>query len=168
MINKDTANYIKGTTGERFITEWLEKKPKVDQVILSVDPFDNKKDCIIQFTDDVADKTLEIKVQTPYLQKESISLPLRQKEKIDKVDVVLILCTSDPKQKRNKYDGWLLQLKKDYKIGEVRDMGTKKARILIKIDEDNFHKLHIFSEEEMKIFRSLPSTSNYTHFNTNK
>lgn len=168
MINKETASHIKGTTGERFIAEWLEKKPGVDHVELSVNPFDNKKDCIIQFTDDVADKTLEIKVQTPYLQKESISLPLRQKEKIDKVDVVLILCTSDPKQKRNKFDGWLLQLKKDYKIGEVKDMGTKKARILIKIDEDNFHKLHIFSEEEMKVFKSLLSTSNYTYFKSEK
>ncbi|MBC8147112.1 MAG: hypothetical protein H8E98_03925 [Bacteroidetes bacterium] len=167
MINKETANHIKGTTGERFIAEWLEKKPKVDRVILSTDPFDNKKDCVVHFTD-VESKTLEIKAQTPYLQKESITIPLPQKEKIDTVDVVLILCTSDSKQKRNKYDGWLLQLKKDYKISEVKDMGTKKARILIKINEDNFHRIHEFSEEEMKVFRNLPSTSNYINFKTKK
>ncbi len=96
-IDHDARIGILGTVGEKICAAFLNRKGHV--VNLSLDPFDRRKDMMIDNK-----YTAEVKTEQPYIMKNCLSFRLTQLRKCQEVDV-LFFVTIPPKLNENYKHG---------------------------------------------------------------
>lgn len=149
MIRRDINTGILGQIGEKIVSNFLNKQGK--NVQISIDPFDNKKDMIVD------GKRIEVKTQTAFIIENAVTIQKNQLKKCREVDTFYVVVAPAPKHSY-RWEGWILEI--DPKSFKTRKRITKDGRemILIDIEQDAVIPLQKITNEELNVMKKYTSS----------
>jgi len=154
QLTKEQKIEILGKMGEKYVGNYLAENRKV---IHSLDNFDSEKDMTAD------DKTVEVKVGTPFITEGSISFKKSQIPKCKNVDEFYYVTIPAPKFNKYRWSGWLFRIENTfkYRIKRVtRSNGWIDEMALIPIEQDAVIPIHRISDSVI-IQMMKYTTSNY-------
>ena len=152
-LTREQKIEILGKMGEKYVGNYLAENRKVQ---FSLDNFDSEKDLMAD------DKTVEVKVGTPFITEGAIAFKKSQLMKCRSVDEFYYVTIPAPKYKY-RWSGWLFRIENTfkYRVRKVtRSNGWIDEMALVPIEQDAvvpIHKVHDSVINEMMKY----TTSNY-------
>ena len=129
VLTKEQNIEILGKIGEKYVGNYLAKNRKVE---FSLDNFDSEKDLLAD------DKTVEVKVGTPFITEGAIAFKKSQLMKCRSVDEFYFVTIPAPKYKY-RWSGWLFRIENNFKCkvrNITRSNGWIDEMVLVPIEQD--------------------------------
>jgi len=129
-----------GELGERIIAQFFRSKRGGEKEITeSLDPYDYTKDMVID------GKTVEIKTQVPFYNKNCFSFKTNQLKKCLSVDIVYFV--SVPKNPNHHSAGCIYEWIPNE--DQVERYTTKDNRQMVSISIDHLNLIHVITDEKL-------------------
>ena len=128
-LTREQKIEILGKIGEKYVGNYLAKNRKVE---FSLDNFDSEKDLLAD------DKTVEVKVGTPFITEGAIAFKKSQLMKCRSVDEFYFVTIPAPKYKY-RWSGWLFRIENNFKCkirNITRSNGWIDEMVLVPIEQD--------------------------------
>ena len=128
-LTREQKIEILGKIGEKYVGNYLAKNRKVE---FSLDNFDSEKDLLAD------DKTVEVKVGTPFITEGAIAFKKSQLTKCRSVDEFYFVTIPAPKYDY-RWSGWLFRIENNfrYKVRNItRSNGWIDEMVLVPIEQD--------------------------------
>jgi len=129
VLTKEQNIEILGKIGEKYVGNYLAKNRRVE---FSLDNFDSEKDLLAD------DKTVEVKVGTPFITEGAIAFKKSQLMKCRSVDEFYFVTIPAPKYKY-RWSGWLFRIENNFKCkvrNITRSNGWIDEMVLVPIEQD--------------------------------
>ena len=129
VLTREQKIEILGKIGEKYVGNYLAKNRKVE---FSLDNFDSEKDLMAD------DKTVEVKVGTPFITEGAIAFKKSQLMKCRSVDEFYFVTIPAPKY-HYRWSGWLFRIENNFrcKVRNVtRPNGWIDEMVLVPIEQD--------------------------------
>ena len=149
-LTREQKIEILGKIGEKYVGNYLAKNRKVE---FSLDNFDSEKDLMAD------DKTVEVKVGTPFITEGAIAFKKSQLTKCRSVDEFYFVTIPAPKYDY-RWSGWLFRIENNfrYKVRNItRSNGWIDEMVLVPIEQDAV--IPIFKVEESVINEMMKYTT---------
>ena len=150
VLTREQKIEILGKIGEKYVGNYLAKNRKVE---FSLDNFDSEKDLMAD------DKTVEVKVGTPFITEGAIAFKKSQLTKCRSVDEFYFVTIPAPKYDY-RWSGWLFRIENNfrYKVRNItRSNGWIDEMVLVPIEQDAV--IPIFKVEESVINEMMKYTT---------
>jgi hypothetical protein len=140
-----------GLTGEKIVTNMLNRLHPGLVIEHSVNKFDSEKDMLVD------GRKVEVKTETPYVLKDSFSFRPNQLKKCRNVDVLYIVSVPHVKYKHHS-DGWVYRIDpSNFKTYNYKtSYGIEMVGIPIR--QDSVMPVYKMSEEEIKELMKYSNT----------
>ena len=128
-LTREQKIEILGKIGEKYVGNYLAENRKVQ---FSLDNFDSEKDLMAD------DKTVEVKVGTPFITEGAIAFKKSQLTKCRSVDEFYFVTIPAPKYDY-RWSGWLFRIENNfrYKVRNItRSNGWIDEMVLVPIEQD--------------------------------
>jgi hypothetical protein len=128
-LTREQKIEILGKIGEKYVGNYLAKSRKVE---FSLDNFDSEKDLMAD------DKTVEVKVGTPFITEGAIAFKKSQLTKCRSVDEFYFVTIPAPKYDY-RWSGWLFRIENNFKCkvrNITRSNGWIDEMVLVHIEQD--------------------------------
>ena len=128
-LTREQKIEILGKIGEKYVGNYLAENRKVQ---FSLDNFDSEKDLLAD------DKTVEVKVGTPFITEGAIAFKKSQLTKCRSVDEFYFVTIPAPKYDY-RWSGWLFRIENNfrYKVRNItRSNGWIDEMVLVPIEQD--------------------------------
>lgn len=152
-LTREQKIEILGKMGEKYVGNYLAENRKVQ---FSLDNFDSEKDLMAD------DKTVEVKVGTPFITEGAISFKKSQLMKCRSVDEFYYVTIPAPKYKY-RWSGWLFRIENTfkYRVRKVtRSNGWIDEMALVPIEQDAVVPIHKVQDSVINEMMKY-TTSNY-------
>ena len=152
-LTREQKIEILGKMGEKYVGNYLAENRKVQ---FSLDNFDSEKDLMAD------DKTVEVKVGTPFITEGAIAFKKRQLAKCRSVDEFYYVTIPAPKYKY-RWSGWLFRIENTFKcrVRKVtRTNGWIDEMALVPIEQDAVVPIHKVQDSVINEMMKY-TTSNY-------
>ena len=152
-LTREQKIEILGKMGEKYVGNYLAENRKVQ---FSLDNFDSEKDLMAD------DKTVEVKVGTPFITEGAIAFKKSQLMKCRSVDEFYYVTIPAPKYKY-KWSGWLFRIENTFKcrVRKVtRSNGWIDEMALVPIEQDAVVPIHKVQDSVINEMMKY-TTSNY-------
>ena len=129
VLTREQKIEILGKIGEKYVGNYLAKNRKVE---FSLDNFDSEKDLLAD------DKTVEVKVGTPFITEGAIAFKKSQLAKCRNVDEFYFVTIPAPKY-HYRWSGWLFRIENNFKCkvrNITRSNGWIDEMVLVPIEQD--------------------------------
>jgi hypothetical protein len=129
VLTREQKIEILGKIGEKYVGNYLAKNRKVE---FSLDNFDSEKDLLAD------DKTVEVKVGTPFITEGAIAFKKSQLMKCRSVDEFYFVTIPAPKYSY-RWSGWLFRIENNFKCkirNITRSNGWIDEMVLVPIEQD--------------------------------
>jgi hypothetical protein len=129
LLTREQKIEILGKIGEKYVGNYLAKNRKVE---FSLDNFDSEKDLLAD------DKTVEVKVGTPFITEGAIAFKKSQLMKCRSVDEFYFVTIPAPKYKY-RWSGWMFRIENNFKCkvrNITRSNGWIDEMVLVPIEQD--------------------------------
>ena len=149
-LTREQKIEILGKIGEKYVGNYLAENRKVQ---FSLDNFDSEKDLMAD------DKTVEVKVGTPFITEGAIAFKKSQLTKCRSVDEFYFVTIPAPKYDY-RWSGWLFRIENNfrYKVRNItRSNGWIDEMVLVPIEQDAV--IPIFKVEESVINEMMKYTT---------
>ena len=149
-LTREQKIEILGKIGEKYVGNYLAKNRKVE---FSLDNFDSEKDLMAD------DKTVEVKVGTPFITEGAIAFKKSQLTKCRSVDEFYFVTIPAPKYDY-RWSGWLFRIENNfrYKVRNItRSNGWIDEMVLVPIEQDAV--IPIFKVEDSVINEMMKYTT---------
>ena len=149
-LTREQKIEILGKIGEKYVGNYLAENRKVQ---FSLDNFDSEKDLMSD------DKTVEVKVGTPYITEGAIAFKKSQLTKCRSVDEFYFVTIPAPKYDY-RWSGWLFRIENNfrYKVRNItRSNGWIDEMVLVPIEQDAV--IPIFKVEDSVINEMMKYTT---------
>lgn len=149
-MNRNLAIELLGKTGEKIVSNHLSELGY--KVTHSINNFDNQKDLIVE------GRTVEVKTEQPYVQKNAITIRRTQVKKCRSVDALYFVLLPPLIDPNYKWGGVLLEV--DPESFECRPYTTKSGiqMVEIPIDQPSVRFIKKLStEEKMELLKYASS-----------
>ena len=153
LLTREQKIEILGKIGEKYVGNYLAKNRKVE---FSLDNFDSEKDLMAD------DKTVEVKVGTPFISEGAIAFKKSQLTKCRSVDEFYYVTIPAPKYKY-RWSGWLFRIENTfkYRVRKVtRSNGWIDEMALVPIEQDAVIPIHKVNDSVINEMMKY-TTSNY-------
>ena len=150
VLTREQKIEILGKIGEKYVGNYLAKNRKVE---FSLDNFDSEKDLMAD------DKTVEVKVGTPFITEGAIAFKKSQLTKCRSVDEFYFVTIPAPKYDY-RWSGWLFRIENNfrYKVRNItRSNGWIDEMVLVPIEQDAV--IPIFKVEDSVINEMMKYTT---------
>ena len=150
VLTREQKIEILGKIGEKYVGNYLAKNRKVE---FSLDNFDSEKDLMAD------DKTVEVKVGTPFITEGAIAFKKSQLTKCKSVDEFYFVTIPAPKYDY-RWSGWLFRIENNfrYKVRNItRSNGWIDEMVLVPIEQDAV--IPIFKVEDSVINEMMKYTT---------
>ena len=150
VLTKEQNIEILGKIGEKYVGNYLAENRKVQ---FSLDNIDSEKDLMAD------DKTVEVKVGTPFITEGAIAFKKSQLTKCRSVDEFYFVTIPAPKYDY-RWSGWLFRIENNfrYKVRNItRSNGWIDEMVLVPIEQDAV--IPIFKVEESVINEMMKYTT---------
>ena len=150
VLTKEQNIEILGKIGEKYVGNYLAENRKVQ---FSLDNFDSEKDLMAD------DKTVEVKVGTPFITEGAIAFKKSQLTKCRSVDEFYFVTIPAPKYDY-RWSGWLFRIENNfrYKVRNItRSNGWIDEMVLVPIEQDAV--IPIFKVEDSVINEMMKYTT---------
>ena len=150
ILTREQKIEILGKIGEKYVGNYLAKNRKVQ---FSLDNFDSEKDLMAD------DKTVEVKVGTPFITEGAIAFKKSQLTKCRSVDEFYFVTIPAPKYDY-RWSGWLFRIENNfrYKVRNItRSNGWIDEMVLVPIEQDAV--IPIFKVEDSVINEMMKYTT---------
>ena len=128
-LTREQKIEILGKIGEKYVGNYLAENRKVQ---VSLDNFDSEKDLMAD------DKTVEVKVGTPFITEGAIAFKKSQLTKCRSVDEFYFVTIPAPKYDY-RWSGWLFRIENNFKCkvrNITRSNGWIDEMVLVPIEQD--------------------------------
>jgi hypothetical protein len=152
-LTREQKIEILGKMGEKYVGNYLAENRKVQ---FSLDNFDSEKDLMAD------DKTVEVKVGTPFITEGAIAFKKSQLMKCRSVDEFYYVTIPAPKYKY-RWSGWLFRIENTFKcrVRKVtRSNGWIDEMALVPIEQDAVVPIHKVQDSVINEMMKY-TTSNY-------
>ena len=152
-LTREQKIEILGKMGEKYVGNYLAENRKVK---FSLDNFDSEKDLMAD------DKTVEVKVGTPFITEGAIAFKKSQLAKCRSVDEFYYVTIPAPKYKY-RWSGWLFRIENTFKcrVRKVtRSNGWIDEMALVPIEQDAVVPIHKVQDSVINEMMKY-TTSNY-------
>lgn len=152
-LTREQKIEILGKMGEKYVGNYLAENRKVQ---FSLDNFDSEKDLMAD------DKTVEVKVGTPFIVEGAIAFKKSQLMKCRSVDEFYYVTIPAPKYKY-RWSGWLFRIENTFKcrVRKVtRSNGWIDEMALVPIEQDAVMPIHKVQDSVINEMMKY-TTSNY-------
>ena len=152
-LTREQKIEILGKMGEKYVGNYLAENRKVK---FSLDNFDSEKDLMAD------DKTVEVKVGTPFITEGAIAFKKSQLMKCRSVDEFYYVTIPAPKYKY-RWSGWLFRIENTFKcrVRKVtRSNGWIDEMALVSIEQDAVVPIHRVQDSVINEMMKY-TTSNY-------
>jgi len=152
-LTREQKIEILGKMGEKYVGNYLAENRKVQ---FSLDNFDSEKDLMAD------DKTVEVKVGTPFIVEGAIAFKKSQLMKCRSVDEFYYVTIPAPKYKY-RWSGWLFRIENTfkYRVRKVtRSNGWIDEMALVPIEQDAVVPIHKVRDSVINEMMKY-TTSNY-------
>ena len=152
-LTREQKIEILGKMGEKYVGNYLAENRKVK---FSLDNFDSEKDLMAD------DKTVEVKVGTPFITEGAIAFKKSQLAKCRSVDEFYYITIPAPKYKY-RWSGWLFRIENTfkYRVRKVtRSNGWIDEMALVSIEQDAVVPIHRVQDSVINEMMKY-TTSNY-------
>lgn len=152
-LTREQKIEILGKMGEKYVGNYLAENRKVK---FSLDNFDSEKDLMAD------DKTVEVKVGTPFITEGAIAFKKSQLAKCRSVDEFYYVTIPAPKYKY-RWSGWLFRIENTFKcrVRKVtRSNGWIDEMALVSIEQDAVVPIHKVQDSVINEMMKY-TTSNY-------
>ena len=152
-LTREQKIEILGKMGEKYVGNYLAENRKVQ---FSLDNFDSEKDLMAD------DKTVEVKVGTPFITEGAIAFKKSQLMKCRSVDEFYYVTIPAPKYKY-RWSGWLFRIENTfkYRVRKVtRSNGGIDEMALVPIEQDAVVPIHKVQDSVINEMMKY-TTSNY-------
>ena len=149
-LTREQKIEILGKIGEKYVGNYLAENRKVQ---FSLDNFDSEKDLMAD------DKTVEVKVGTPFITEGAIAFKKSQLTKCRSVDEFYFVTIPAPKYDY-RWSGWLFRIENNfrYKVRNItRSNGWIDEMVLVPIEQDAV--IPMFKVEESVINEMMKYTT---------
>jgi hypothetical protein len=149
-LTREQKIEILGKIGEKYVGNYLAENRKVQ---FSLDNFDSEKDLMAD------DKTVEVKVGTPFITEGAIAFKKSQLTKCRSVDEFYFVTIPAPKYDY-RWSGWLFRIENNfrYKVRNItRSNGWIDEMVLVPIEQDAV--IPIFKVEDSVINEMMKYTT---------
>jgi len=149
-LTREQKIEILGKIGEKYVGNYLAENRKVQ---FSLDNFDSEKDLMAD------DKTVEVKVGTPFITEGAIAFKKSQLTKCRSVDEFYFVTIPAPKY-NYRWSGWLFRIENNfrYKVRNItRSNGWIDEMVLVPIEQDAV--VPIFKVEDSVINEMMKYTT---------
>ena len=149
-LTREQKIEILGKIGEKYVGNYLAENRKVQ---FSLDNFDSEKDLMAD------DKTVEVKVGTPFITEGAIAFKKSQLTKCKSVDEFYFVTIPAPKYDY-RWSGWLFRIENNfrYKVRNItRSNGWIDEMVLVPIEQDAV--IPIFKVEDSVINEMMKYTT---------
>ena len=149
-LTREQKIEILGKIGEKYVGNYLAENRKVQ---FSLDNFDSEKDLMAD------DKTVEVKVGTPFITEGAIAFKKSQLTKCRSVDEFYFVTIPAPKYDYS-WSGWLFRIENNfrYKVRNItRSNGWIDEMVLVPIEQDAV--IPMFKVEESVINEMMKYTT---------
>ena len=149
-LTREQKIEILGKIGEKYVGNYLAENRKVQ---FSLDNFDSEKDLMAD------DKTVEVKVGTPFITEGAIAFKKSQLTKCRSVDEFYFVTIPAPKY-NYRWSGWLFRIENNfrYKVRNItRSNGWIDEMVLVPIEQDAV--IPIFKVEDSVINEMMKYTT---------
>ena len=149
-LTREQKIEILGKIGETYVGTYLAENRKVQ---FSLDNFDSEKDLMAD------DKTVEVKVGTPFITEGAIAFKKSQLTKCRSVDEFYFVTIPAPKYDY-RWSGWLFRIENNfrYKVRNItRSNGWIDEMVLVPIEQDAV--IPIFKVEDSVINEMMKYTT---------
>ena len=149
-LTREQKIEILGKIGEKYVGNYLAENRKVQ---FSLDNFDSEKDLMAD------DKTVEVKVGTPFITEGAIAFKKSQLTKCRSVDEFYFVTIPAPKY-HYRWSGWLFRIENNfrYKVRNItRSNGWIDEMVLVPIEQDAV--IPIFKVEDSVINEMMKYTT---------
>jgi hypothetical protein len=148
--DKEPLQAKMGRAGETIVMNYHMKNG--DQVIVSVDQYDSKKDMLVE------GKSVEVKTQVPFVMKDAFTFRESQLEKCLNVDYVYFVSVPASNRPHHSYGKVYRIESKDL---QYQTITTKDSRtmIMIPISQPGMEELFVMSEDEQNILSRYSMSS---------
>ena len=150
ILTREQKIEILGKIGEKYVGNYLAKNRKIE---FSLDNFDSEKDLMAD------DKTVEVKVGTPFITEGAIAFKKSQLTKCRSVDEFYFVTIPAPKYDY-RWSGWLFRIENNfrYKVRNItRSNGWIDEMVLVPIEQDAV--IPIFKVEDSVINEMMKYTT---------
>ena len=152
MIDPNQKKYILGSFGERILSEILRDEGY--DVNLSMNPFDNKKDFIVNGS------TVEVKTQVPFYSERAFSIAQNQYHKCTKVNYVAFIAVPVPNNSfTSQYDGNIYVAEAKDIVWKQRTTYDGRVMYLAKIHQPAMRLCHTIKDRQILNSLSKLTTS---------
>ena len=152
-LTREQKIEILGKMGEKYVGNYLAENRKVK---FSLDNFDSEKDLMAD------DKTVEVKVGTPFITEGAIAFKKSQLAKCRSVDEFYYVTIPAPKYKY-RWSGWLFRIENTfkYRVRKVtRSNGWIDKMAFVSIEQDAVVPIHRVQDSVINEMMKY-TTSNY-------
>ena len=149
-LTREQKIEILGKIGEKYVGNYLAENRKVQ---FSLDNFDSEKDLMAD------DKTVEVKVGTPFITEGAIAFKKSQLTKCRSVDEFYFVTIPAPKYDY-RWSGWLFRIENNfrYKVRNItRSNGWIDEMVLVPIEQDAV--IPIFKVEDSVVNEMMKYTT---------
>ena len=150
VLTREQKIEILGKIGEKYVGNYLAENRKVQ---FSLDNFDSEKDLMAD------DKTVEVKVGTPFITEGAIAFKKSQLTKCRSVDEFYFVTIPAPKYDY-RWSGWLFRIENNfrYKVRNItRSNGWIDEMVLVPIEQDAV--IPLFKVEDSVIAEMMKYTT---------